>query len=144
MLEPFRSDFNARFTGAKYAELKRRLDERTRTHIAFRIAETPCFFPRELMDRMIQAGVELTSQLLGNVRYLQESQAAIPAEFCVPNQDAHPNFMTVDFGLVRDAAEAGGDAGVSFHFRVPAGAFEGVHRRVWARSFAGVHVRRSG
>ena len=103
MLEPFRSDFNARFTEAKYAELKRCLDERTRTHIEFRIAETPCFFPRALIDRMIHAGVELTTQLLGNVQYMRESDAAIPAEYCVPNQDVHPHFMTVDFGLVRDA-----------------------------------------
>lgn len=103
MLEPFRSDFNARFSDAKYQELKRRLDERTRTHIAFRIAETPCFFPRELMDRMIHAGVELTSQLLGSAQYMRESNAAIPEEFCVSNQDRHPHFMTVDFGLVRDA-----------------------------------------
>ncbi len=103
MLEPFRSDFNARFTEANYAELKQRLDERTRTHIQFRIAETPCFFPRELMERMVHAGVELTSQLLGNTHYMQQSNAAIPDEYCVPNQDQRPHFMTVDFGLVRDA-----------------------------------------
>lgn len=102
MIEPFRSDFNARFTQAKYAKLLRVLDERTRTHIQFRIAETPCFFSRELMDRMIRAGAELTTQLLGNTHYMQESNSAIPHEYCVPNQDAHPHFMTVDFGLVRD------------------------------------------
>jgi len=103
MLEPYRSDFNARFTEAKYAELLRLLDERTRTHVEFRVAETPCFFSPELMDRMVHAGVELTSQLLGNAKYMKESDAAIPAEYCVPNQEAHPHFMTVDFGLVRDA-----------------------------------------
>ncbi len=103
MLEPFRSDFNARFTERKYAELKKLLDERTRTPIQFRIAETPCFFPCELMDRMIRAGEELTAQLLGNVRYMRESDSALPAEYVVPNQDAHPHFMTVDFGLVRDS-----------------------------------------
>ncbi len=102
MIEPYRSDFNARFTDAKYAELLRVLDQRTRTNIQFRIAETPCFFAPELMDRMINAGVELTTQLLGNKQYMQESDAAIPEEYCVPNQDKHPHFMTVDFGLVRD------------------------------------------
>lgn len=102
MIEPYRSDFNARFTQAKYAELRRVLNERTRTQIQFRIAETPCFFAPELMDRMIQAGVELTTQLLGNTQYMQLSNAAIPDEYCVPNQDGHPHFMTVDFGLVRD------------------------------------------
>ena len=102
MLEPYRSDFNARFTPEKYDKLLRVLDERTRTHIQFRIAETPCFFAPELMNRMIKAGTELTTQLLGNTQYMQESNIAIPDEYCVPNQDKHPHFMTVDFGLVRD------------------------------------------
>jgi hypothetical protein len=103
MIEPYRGDFNARFTEAKYAELLRLLDERVGTHVEFRVAETPCFFAPELMQRMVTAGVELTEQLLGNAAYMEESKAAIPAEWTVPNQDGQPHFMTVDFGLVRDA-----------------------------------------
>jgi hypothetical protein len=103
MIEPYRGDFNARFSEAKYGELLRLLDERVGTHVEFRVAETPCFFAPELMQRMVQAGVDLTAQLLGNARYMEESKAAIPAEWTVPNQDARPHFMTVDFGLVRDA-----------------------------------------
>jgi hypothetical protein len=104
MIDPFRSDFNARFTPEKYAELLRRMDEGTGTRVDFRIAETPCFFPRELMEDMVRAGVDLTHQLLDNAEYIRKSAAAIPEEFRVPNEDAHPHFMTVDFGLVRDAA----------------------------------------
>jgi hypothetical protein len=106
MIEPYRGDFNARFTEAKCAELLRVLDERVGMHIEFRVAETPCFFAPELMERMVRAGVELTEQLVGNAAYMQESRGAIPAEWTVPNQDARPHFMTVDFGLVRDAAGA--------------------------------------
>jgi len=104
MIEPYRSDFNARFTEAKYAELLRVVAERTRSKIEFRIAETPCFFAPELMKRMVNVGEELTAQLLGNEEYLRASDAAIPAAFRVPNCDSHPHFMTVDFGLVRDAS----------------------------------------
>jgi hypothetical protein len=103
MLEPYRSDFNARFTEARYTELLRVISERTKTKIEFRVAETPCFFAPELMERMVRAGEELTAQLLGNTEYMQASDEAIPEAFRVPNSDAHPNFMTVDFGLVRDA-----------------------------------------
>jgi hypothetical protein len=103
LIEPYRGDFNARFTDAKYAELLRLLDERVGTHIEFRVAETPCFFAPELMQRMVDAGVELTSQLLGDAAYREDSRAAMPAEWTVPNQDSRPHFMTVDFGLVRDA-----------------------------------------
>ncbi len=103
MIEPYRGDFNARFTEAKYAELLRVLEERTGAKIEFRVAETPCFFAPELMQNMVSAGVELTAQLVGNAKYMQASNAAIPAEWCVARQDEHPHFMTVDFGLVRDA-----------------------------------------
>jgi hypothetical protein len=103
MIEPYRGDFNARFTDAKYAELLRVLDERVGAHVEFRVAETPCFFAQELMERMVRAGVELTEQLLGRAEYMRGAQAATPAEWTVPNQDARPHFMTVDFGLVRGA-----------------------------------------
>jgi hypothetical protein len=87
----------------KYANLQRLLNERTQTNIEFRVAETPCFFAPELMQTMVRAGIELTEQLLSNQKYMAESDAAIPVEYCVPNQDAKPHFMTVDFGLVRNA-----------------------------------------
>ena len=103
MLEPYRTAFNECFTMGKYAELLRLLHERTRTEVEFRVCETPCFFPPELMCRLVRTGEELTADLLGNERYMQDSEAAIPAEYRVPGEDAHPHFMTVDFGLVRDA-----------------------------------------
>jgi hypothetical protein len=103
MLEPYRTAFNECFTMGKYAELLRLLRERTRTEIEFRVCETPCFFAPELMCRLVRTGEELTADLLGNERYMQDSEAAIPAEYKVPGEDAHPHFMTVDFGLVRDA-----------------------------------------
>jgi len=102
MLEPYRTAFNERFTMGKYAELLRLLKERARTEIEFRVCETPCFFAPDLMQRLVRTGEELTAQLLGNERYMHDSAAAIPAEYLVPGEDAHPHFMTVDFGLVRN------------------------------------------
>ena len=106
MIEPFRSDFNARFTEAKYRELITRLHRECGTRIDFRMAETPCFFAGEFLQEMVRAGIELTDQLVGNPEYLRRSAAAIPAMYDVPGRGAHPHFMTVDFGLVRN--EAGG------------------------------------
>ena len=104
MLEPYRTAFNERFTPGKYAELLRVLNERTHTEIEFRVCETPCFFAPELMQRLVRTGQELTAQLLENQQYMEASDATIPAEYRVPGTDEHPHFMTVDFGLVRDAA----------------------------------------
>jgi hypothetical protein len=102
MLQPYRDRFNARFDPAGYNDLLSRLNRITRTNIEFRVAETPCFFSRALMDELAATGVDLTHQLLDNPAYMQASDQTIPAQFCVPNQNLHPNFMTVDFGLVRN------------------------------------------
>jgi hypothetical protein len=102
MVPALRADFNARYADAKYRDLLSSLDERTRTHIEFRIAETPCFFTRELLDRMARAGDELTHQLVDSADYMQQSTAAIPEKWRMPNESRTPLFMTVDFGLVDD------------------------------------------
>jgi hypothetical protein len=73
------------------------------THVQFRLSETPCFFPRELIDRMATDGAELIRQLVGDPKYRAKSEEAVPAEFKVPNEPNHPMFVQVDFGLVRDA-----------------------------------------
>jgi hypothetical protein len=104
MLQPYRAAFNAAYTPAAYAALQASLNAATRTHIDFRICETPCFFSRALLDEMADIGRILTDQLVGNPAYMQASDAAIPAVYRAANDNPQPNFMTVDFGLVRDAS----------------------------------------
>ncbi len=103
MQQPFRDAFNAAFTPEKYERLLRSLDAATRTHIQFRVAETPCFFAAELLDEMATTGAELTQQLVGSPEYMKSAAAAIPEKYHLGNDNPIPNFMTVDFGLVRAA-----------------------------------------
>jgi hypothetical protein len=103
MIPSLRKQFNERFTPDKYQTFLRRIDDASKTHVSFRLAETPCFFPKELLDRMSRHGAELIRQLVDNPEYRAKSDEAVPAEFKVPNEPAHPMFVQVDFGLVRDA-----------------------------------------
>ncbi len=103
MIEPFRSDFNARYTDAKYHALIERLNRESDSQIEFRMAETPCFFDPDFLQTMVQAGIELTHELVDDPAYMERSRAAIPPAYNAPNQGKHPHFMTVDFGLVRNA-----------------------------------------
>jgi hypothetical protein len=103
MLQPYRNHFNTHFTPAKYTDLVARLNRLTRSTIEFRVAETPCFFSRKLLSELAETGAELTHQLLNNPSYLQASNQTIPEQYRVPNENPIPNFMTVDFGLVRNA-----------------------------------------
>jgi hypothetical protein len=103
MLQPYRDQFNSQYTSAGYDDLLARMNENTRSSVDFRIAETPCFFPRALMNELADTGAKLTHQLLDNPAYMQASEQAIPAQYRAPNDNPIPNFMTVDFGLVRNS-----------------------------------------
>jgi hypothetical protein len=103
MIPSLRQQFNDQFTSEKYRAFLRRIDEACGTQVQFRISETPCFFPKALLDRMAEDGRELIRQLVQSREYRAKSDEAVPAEFKVPNEAAHPMFVQVDFGLVRDA-----------------------------------------
>ena len=103
MIPSWRRQFNENFTPAKYQAFLRQIDDTCGTHVQFRLSETPCFFPKSLLDRMASDGVALVRQLVDNPEYRRKSDEAMPAEFKVPNEAAHPMFVQVDFGLVRDA-----------------------------------------
>lgn len=106
MIARLRKRFNANFSFEKYRALLRRVDEIGGTHVEFRLAETPCFFPKTLIDRLAQCGRELIGQLVDNPSYRSASDTVIPPEYDAPNETPRPLFVAVDFGLVRDA---GGD-----------------------------------
>ncbi len=103
MIPSLRKQFNENFTPEKYQAFLRRVDDACGTHVQFRLSETPCFFSKTLIDHMAENGKELIRQLVENPEYRAKSDEAVPAEFKVPNEAAHPMFVQVDFGLVRDA-----------------------------------------
>jgi hypothetical protein len=104
MIASLRRSFNANFTPEQYQTFLRRIDDACGTHVQFRLSETPCFFPKSLLDRMAEDGKKLIRQLVESSEYRERSNTSIPEEFRVPNEPAHPMFVQVDFGLVRDAS----------------------------------------
>ena len=103
MIPSLRKQFNASFTPDKYQTFLRRIDDACGTRVQFRLSETPCFFPKSLLERMAEDGKVLIRQLVENPEYRTRSNESIPAEFRVPNEPEHPMFVQVDFGLVRDS-----------------------------------------
>jgi hypothetical protein len=104
MIPALRQDFNARFTPAKYLAFQQRMAERCGMPVKFRLCETPCFFPKQLLARLSADGQDLIRQLVDSPRYRDISTESIPAQFRVPRESPHPMFIQVDFGLVRDQA----------------------------------------
>ena len=103
MIPFLRKPFNESFTPEKYQAFLRRIDDLCGTRVQFRLSETPCFFPKSLLERMAEDGKELILQLVESPGYRAKSDSAVPAEFKVPNEPDHPMFVQVDFGLVLDA-----------------------------------------
>jgi hypothetical protein len=101
VIPDLRRPFNAAFTPEKYRAFIGDLERRVGADIHFRVSETPCFFPRELMDRLAATGIELVDELMSSAEYRRASDATIPPEYNAPNEGDHPLFVQVDFGLVR-------------------------------------------
>jgi hypothetical protein len=104
MIPSLRQRFNNSFTPQKYLSFLKLAEDRCGTPIKFRLCETPCFFPKSLLDQVSQYGKYLIHQLVDNPTYHKLSDVSIPPEFNVPNESPHPMFIQVDFGLVRDSA----------------------------------------
>jgi hypothetical protein len=103
MIPSLRKQFNVNFSSAQYKEFLRVMAERCGVPVEFRLAETPCFFPKALLEQMAGYGAELIHQL-ETPEYHEASSATIPPEFNVPNEAPHPMFIQVDFGLVKEAS----------------------------------------
>jgi len=102
LIPELRARFNGSFSPARYQSLLARIEEACGVPTPFRVSETPCFFPSHLLERLARAGGELIAQLVGNPEYESVSARAVPAAYDVPGEPAHPLFVQVDFGLIRD------------------------------------------
>jgi hypothetical protein len=105
VIPSYRQDFNRRYRPELYAKMLSSLDAAAGTHIEFRVAETPCFFPVQLIDQITSIGIDLTHRLVQDPVYRAASLAAIPAAYRMPDDSTHPHFMTADFGLVRTPSD---------------------------------------
>ncbi len=114
MIEPLRQQFNEAWSERRYRDLIARLETRTSASLGFPISETPCFFPRSLMDELSATGLELAGQILDHPDASKSARAAVPDRFQPSTSlgsgglesEARPTFLQVDFGLVRGASGA--------------------------------------
>jgi hypothetical protein len=104
LIPTLRRAFNESWTIASFRDLVARLELRTGATLGFPISETPCFFPKSLMDELAATGVTLVRQILDNPTAMAAAAAAVPERFRGPNAGDRPVFLQVDFGLVRGEA----------------------------------------
>jgi hypothetical protein len=104
LIPELRTRFNREFSPDQYVLLLDLLKQRCGTKVGFRVAETPIFVPLPLLEAMAEAGADLAHALIADPDYLAAARQAIPFEYRVAGETAHPNFLTADFGLVKTGA----------------------------------------
>ena len=98
-----RSRFNAAFTTEQYAALVQIANESERWPVDFRISETPIFFTPEFTEEITRAAHEIVAQLR-TPEFARHARSAIPPGLEVPDENPHPTFIQVDFGVCEDAS----------------------------------------
>ena len=96
-----RTKFNQNFTEEKYRQYMQELESPYPHTLEFRNAETPLFIPRDFKQKILSACEEIVNIIVApNFKKLTEN--SVPANFKVPNEDAHPQFLVFDFGICKN------------------------------------------
>ncbi|MDB4921684.1 hypothetical protein [Mucilaginibacter sp.] len=98
-----RKTFNANFTEEKYQNFLKDLNAGLHNPIAFRLAETPVFLTDDFRNNLISAGGDIVDTIL-QPDFKELTERAIPEKWRVANENDHPHFIALDFGVCKDEA----------------------------------------
>ncbi|MGZ3819111.1 MAG: hypothetical protein ACXVB6_00865, partial [Mucilaginibacter sp.] len=96
-----RKTFNDNFTPEKYERFLQSLNTGLEKPTAFRVAETPVFLTDDFRDKLIAAGNDIINVIL-QPDFKQITERAIPEKWKVANENDHPHFIALDFGVCKD------------------------------------------
>jgi hypothetical protein len=96
-----RQTFNQNFTEQKYSQFLAVLNDGLKEPIAFRVAETPIFLTDDFKKRLVTAGDDIIDVIL-RPDFKELTARAIPEKWRVANENDHPHFIALDFGVCGD------------------------------------------
>ncbi|MFN4000244.1 hypothetical protein [Algoriphagus sp.] len=101
MIESFRTRFNAAFTNEKYQAFLEDIASDFDYKPTFRIAETPFFIPKSLSRQIIEASLQVID-FIKRPDFKALTQRSIELNKAVPSEDAHTQFLAIDFGICEE------------------------------------------
>ena len=104
MIPELRAAFNKNFTPEKYEAFLKEVEQQNNFKPTFRICETPVFFSSEFTEKTLMACDHIID-VLCKPDFKIKSQSALSPENIVPNEDAHPTFLVIDFGVCEENGE---------------------------------------
>src|ERR1700753_362435 len=96
-----RKKFNENFSEEKYQQLLAEVSAGRGEPIPFRVAETPVFLTDDFSEKLLQAGRDIIDVILQS-NFKQMTERAIPDRWRVANENDHPHFIALDFGVCSD------------------------------------------
>jgi hypothetical protein len=104
MIDSIRQQFNQEFSQEKYAALLKDIAADFDFAPTFRIAETPFFIPKALQKQIFE-GCNQVIEFIKRPDFKQLTQRSIELNTAVPNEDAHTQFLAIDFGICEEAGQ---------------------------------------
>jgi len=98
-----RQSYNENFSTEKYQQFLQKLNDASSAKVEFRVAETPVFLTDDFRDKLISAGNDIIKTIL-QPDFKQLTERAIPKKWQVANENDHPHFIALDFGVCKDNA----------------------------------------
>lgn len=96
-----RKAFNDNFTPLNYERFLTAMNDGLKEKIPFRLAETPIFLTDDFRDKLVAAGQDIINVIL-QPDFKQLTERAIPEKWRVANENDHPHFIALDFGICKD------------------------------------------
>lgn len=98
MISTIRAQYNREFNLEKYNLFLKSVQEAHEHIPKFRLSETPIFMDNPFRDKLLKACNDIVDVLV-RPDFKEMTQAAIPADCYVPNEDTHSRFLVIDFGV---------------------------------------------
>lgn len=102
MIPKNRQIYNEHFSQEKYDAFLEDIIKTYNHAPGFKIAETPVFIPSELKSKLIVATEDIMA-VINQPNFKELTKGAFfDPKTIVPNEDAHPKFIQLDFGVCKD------------------------------------------
>ncbi len=101
MISTIRRSYNAAFSEEKYQEFLDSIHQDWPNQLEFRLAETPVFVPASLREKLVTA-CESFIDTITAPDFKAKTEAAIPPDQRVPNENEHTHFLAIDFAVCKD------------------------------------------
>lgn len=101
MIPAIRKIYNDAFEQEKYEAFLKHLDNLYEKEVVFRVTETPMFVDKELKNKLISACEQIVDVIV-KPNFKEITENAIPKHLHMQNENDHPHFICIDFGICKD------------------------------------------